>query len=99
LGHSLGEGADGYLMPLLIGTFFNGLAQFPYLKLAAIGHSRYVSVLHTIEIVPYMFLLIFLSINYGVNGAAIAWATRCGVDFISLVLLEKFYISFLGQRR
>lgn len=67
---------------LLIGFFFNSLAQIPFSDIQAAGKSKITAVIHLIEILPYLTLLYFLIDRFGVTGAAIAWTSRVTIDFI-----------------
>lgn len=79
------------LQILLVGFFFNAVAQIPYTVIQAAGHSRVTALLHLAEIMPYLGLL-YLSINrWGVIGAALAWTIRVGVDCLALILLSRRY--------
>lgn len=76
---------------LIIGFFFNALAQIPFSKIQAKGSSKVTALLHLSELLPY-FLLFYICINmFGILGAAYAWTTRVIIDFIVLVFLSIKY--------
>lgn len=72
---------------LMLGFFFNSLAQVPYTIIQAQGHAKTTAILHAIEVAPYLGLLYYLVHEYGLIGAAIAWTTRVTVDFLALQFL------------
>ena len=65
---------------LLIGAWINGLAFIPFALLQAQGHPDIVAKFHALEVIPYIFILWFLMIQYGLLGAALAWVLRVTVD-------------------
>ncbi|HCT9233242.1 flippase [Alcaligenes sp. WGS1538] len=79
------------LQILLVGFFFNSIAQIPYTVIQAAGHSRVTALLHLAEILPYLGLLYLFISQWGVIGAALAWTLRVGVDCLALVLLSRRY--------
>lgn len=91
MGHEYEGESANILRILLIGLFFNGVAQIPFAKIQAIGKSHITAIIHLLELVPYLFLLYFLSNHYSLIGVAIAWTIRVTVDFIALFLCSKKY--------
>jgi O-antigen/teichoic acid export membrane protein len=69
-----------------LGVLVNGLSTVPFALLQAAGRSRQVAVVQVLELPVYVVLLAMLIPNYGVNGAAAAWALRATMD--SLVLFS-----------
>jgi len=89
LGAAFAQQSVHVLQWLAIGVFFNGLAQFPFALLQAMGRPDLTAKLHLIEL-PCYFLTIFVLIRaYGIEGAAIAWFGRVLVDTIVLFLMAK----------
>lgn len=74
---------------LLVGFFFNSIAQTYYIKIQALGHSDIVAIIHLTEIVPYGLVFYFLVDTYGLNGAAWAWSIRSAVDCLFMVFVAK----------
>lgn len=74
---------------LVIGFFFNSLAQIPFSKIQAEGRSDITAKIHILEIVPYFALLFFLMDKYGVIGAAYAWSIRVIIDFCMLEYMKN----------
>jgi len=69
---------------LLCGIWLNGLASIPYVMLQAQGRPDIVAKFHLAELLPYVALLWYCLHEFGLIGAAIAWATRVGVDALLL---------------
>lgn len=74
---------------LLIGLLFNSLAQIPFVKIQAKGSSKTTAFLHLAEVVPYLFLIFFMSKYYGLIGVALSWTIRVVVDFFILFYFSK----------
>ncbi|RQN65395.1 flippase [Escherichia coli] len=77
------------LQILLVGFFFNCIAQIPFADIQAAGKSKITALLHLCEVMPYL-LLLFLSIHiYGIIGAAFAWSIRTTIDCFLLIWLNN----------
>lgn len=74
---------------LLIGFLFNAMAQIPFSKIQAIGKAHITASLHMLELVPYLLMLYYLTVNYALTGTAIAWSVRVIVDFFALFYLSR----------
>lgn len=78
---------------LLVGFFFNSIAQIPFTVIQSLGKAKYTAFLHCLEVVPYLVLLYFLVNAYGVLGAAYAWTIRVFVDCLLLILVSRKCIA------
>jgi len=78
---------------LLVGFFFNSIAQIPFTVIQSLGKAKYTAFLHCLEVVPYLALLYFLVNSYGVLGAAYAWTIRVFVDCLLLILVSRKCIA------
>lgn len=91
----MGDGFSGkpvlVLQILLVGFFFNSLAQIPFADIQAKGKSKVAALLHLFVIIPYIIALTLLINFFGIVGAALAWSARVSVDFILLFYLNKKY--------
>lgn len=76
---------------LLVGFYFNAVAQIPYSLLQAKGNSKITAFIHIAEIIPYILLLYTLTKEMGVYGTAIAWTLRCIIDFIFMLFFSRKY--------
>ncbi|MEQ1450727.1 flippase [Acinetobacter lwoffii] len=74
---------------LLVGFYFNSIAQIPYSLLQANGHSRTTALIHLAEIIPYILVLFILLQKMGILGASIAWTARCILDFFLMYFFSK----------
>ncbi|MDT8698615.1 flippase [Acinetobacter baumannii] len=89
MGLNYGNQAANVLCILLIGFYFNSLAQIPFSVLQAKGKSKITALIHAIEIFPYLGLLFYMTYHLGLIGTAIAWSVRMGVDLILLFVLSR----------
>lgn len=72
---------------MLMGFWVNGLASIPYAQLQARGKPALVAKCHLFELIPYLLLLYFGLNQFGLPGAAVAFALRGFVDFVLLAAL------------
>ena len=89
LGEPYGLQSSFILKILIIGFFFNALAQIPFAAIQAKGHSRFTALLHLTEVAPYLLLLFYLVDILGLVGAAYAWAARVIIDFFCLLFFSR----------
>lgn len=91
LGFWLGENyaieGSVLLRILLIGFFFNSLAQIPFSRIQALGKSKLTAYIHIFEVLPYLLILYLFANNFGLVGVAIAWTTRVILDYL---IIEYF---------
>ncbi|EFK4521440.1 O177 family O-antigen flippase, partial [Escherichia coli] len=78
---------------LLIGFFFNSLAQLPFSAIQSLGNSKITALLHGFEIIPYLIILYILTSHFGIVGTAYAWTLRVMFDFIALYFLSSWLIK------
>jgi O-antigen/teichoic acid export membrane protein len=74
---------------LAIGVFFNSLAFVPFAFLQGIGKPDITSKLHLLEVALYVPILVLLIKQFGIEGAAIAWAIRVLIDNLLLFCSAK----------
>lgn len=89
LGDSCRHGSAGVLRILIIGFFFNALAQIPFARLQAHGKAKLTATLHVVELVPYLLILTVLVYYYGIYGAATAWSVRVIADYFALEYFSR----------
>ena len=65
----------------------------PYALLNAKGLPKIVAMIHILEVFVYGGLIYFLSMSFGVLGAAGAWSIRAMLDFILLSVFVNKYIK------
>ena len=89
LGDSYRHGSAGVLRILIIGFFFNALAQIPFARIQAHGKAKLTATLHVVELVPYLLILTVLVYYYGIYGAATAWSVRVIADCFALEYFSR----------
>ena len=65
---------------LLVGVFFNGVAHVPFAWLQGHGRADLTAKAHLVEAPLHLALLWVLVRQFGVTGAAVAWAARAALD-------------------
>jgi len=78
---------------VFVGAWINGLAFIALTVLQSQGRPDITGKLHMIEILPFVAILWILTMNLGINGAAIAWSLRTTVDALAL-----FWASGMQRR-
>ena len=93
LGHRFASHSAPIAKLLLLGVWINGLAYIPYTLLQAMGRPRIIAWFHTLELAPFLALLVLSISFFGLPGAAIAWSARTFFDALLL-----FWTSGLGGK-
>lgn len=68
------------LIILSIGMFIGSFASVPYTAMQAMGYQKNTALIHCCEFLIFIGVIYFLTVSYGVIGAAIAWAIRSVID-------------------
>ena len=92
IGPDFAEHSTRVLQWLAVGVFINCLAQVPFALIQGVGRPDVTAKLHLLELPGYLLALWYLSVTYGIKGAAIAWATRALVDALVLFILSKRFL-------
>lgn len=71
---------------LSLGILLNGFAHLPYTLLHSAGRSDITAKFHLAELLPYLLLVWWALLNYGIEGAAAVWSIRCAIDTALLYL-------------
>jgi len=69
---------------LAVGVFCNSLAHIAFAFIQGVGRPELTAKLHLAELPLYVLLVWYLIGAYGIEGAAISWALRTGIDAILL---------------
>jgi O-antigen/teichoic acid export membrane protein len=69
---------------IALGVFINSLSQIPFAFIQGAGRPDITAKLHLLELLFYLPAVWFLIVTYGIEGAAVAWAVRMGVDSLFL---------------
>lgn len=79
------------VMVLLVGVWFNSVAQIPYSVLSGKGFPRLIALAHLFELPVYIGVIYLLANAYGLVGAALAWSVRALMDLMILAFLTNRY--------
>lgn len=88
MGEAYGVASESVFKILIIGFYFNALAQIPYTILQSKGFSKYTAFIHLFEVAPFLVGVYFATDAYGLIGAAFVWSVRVSIDLILLLLLN-----------
>lgn len=83
------------LIILMVGVFFNSLAQVPFALIQADGKVKLTSLLHVVEFFIYIGMLVLLANYFGLVGVAIAFLLRTIIDFLFLSKIAKSIFSHI----
>jgi O-antigen/teichoic acid export membrane protein len=86
------------VMVLAVGVWVNSIAQVPYTLIHALGNPKLTALLHIFELLFYFFLLYWLTREFDLLGAAVAWLIRVLFDcaflfFAANQMLKKVKID------
>ncbi|WP_447922534.1 flippase [Achromobacter aegrifaciens] len=84
------------------GMFVTCLAQIPFTVIQGAGHSHLTAIIHLLEAPLFLAALLFLSREYGLTGAAVAWFLRVLIDAVLMFWGAKVVLSkslFAGASR
>jgi O-antigen/teichoic acid export membrane protein len=65
---------------LFLGSWMTGLSIVAYTLTQSQGRPDLTGKLHLAEALPFLGILWVLTLNFGINGAAVAWTLRCALD-------------------
>ena len=80
IGKEFADKSTFVLQWLAIGVFVNSLARVPSALIQGAGRPDLAAITHIVELPLYLLALWFLLDVYGIQGVAIAWVVRVGVD-------------------
>ena len=78
-----------------IGVLINSFAQVSFTLIQGVGRPDITAKLHLLEFPIYILLLYFLTVFWGVEGAAVAWTVRVGIDALFLLFISGRYLNFM----
>ena len=84
---------------LVVGIWFNSVALVPYTVLHASGDSRTTALLHLAELAVYIVALYWLTVSWGLVGAAVAWVGRVLLDLVLLCSAVEKYFKNKGLKK
>lgn len=97
LGAQFGQHSTLVLQWLAVGVFLNSLGHSPFALIQGFGRPDLTAKLHIIELPLYVLSLIWLLRHFGINGVAIAWVIRVGVDTALLLLFAHRLLPVLAK--
>ncbi|MFW6147000.1 MAG: flippase [Thermodesulfobacteriota bacterium] len=89
LGEEFVKKSTRVLQWLAVGIFLNSLAHIALAFVQGIGRPDLTGKLHLIELPLYLLAVWYLIGTYGIEGAAIAWAVRVGIDAAFLFTMAQ----------
>lgn len=93
LGDEFARNGTGPLQWLAVGVLLSSLAMLPFAAIQAAGRPDLTARFHLIELAVYAPLLWFLIGRYGIEGAAVAWASRTAIDAAFLMAFSGPYLG------
>jgi O-antigen/teichoic acid export membrane protein len=92
LGAAFAEHGSRVLQWLAVGVFLNALAHLPYALIQGAGRPDITAKLHFAELPFYLAAVWLLTKRFGIEGTAIAWTGRVGIDALLLYLLAGYWL-------
>jgi O-antigen/teichoic acid export membrane protein len=92
LGPEFATNSSRVVQWLAVGVFINSLAQVPFAMVQGAGRPDLTAKLHIIELPCYLLALWLLIRAFGIEGAAMAWTARVGIDAGVLFGLAKRFL-------
>jgi O-antigen/teichoic acid export membrane protein len=89
LGEEFVKKSTRVLQWLALGVFLNSLAHIALAFVQGIGRPDLTGKLHLIELPLYLLVVWYLVATYGIEGAAVAWAVRVGIDAAFLFTMAQ----------
>jgi O-antigen/teichoic acid export membrane protein len=74
---------------LAVGVLINSLALVPSALIQGVGRPDLTAKLQVLELPVYLTALVWLTKEYGIEGAAIAWTSRVAVDALILFIMAQ----------
>ena len=93
LGSKFAEHSTFILQLLAVGVLFNGIAYIPFTFLQGIGRPDITAKVNLVELPFYFFGMWFAIKQAGINGAALVWLLRMGVDALVLFIFSNKIMS------
>ena len=97
VGESFAVHSDVVLRWLAIGVFMNGIVQVPFATIQAAGRPDLTARIHLIELPLYVPTLWWMAHRWGIEGAAVAWMLRGGLDLVVQFVVATRLLPARGQ--
>jgi len=82
VGETFAAQSDTVLRWLALGVFMNGIVQVPFATIQAAGRPDLTARIHLVELPLYVPTLWWMAHRWGIDGAAVAWMLRGGLDLV-----------------
>jgi O-antigen/teichoic acid export membrane protein len=82
VGETFAAHSDTVLRWLALGVFMNGIVQVPFATIQAAGRPDLTARIHLVELPLYVPTLWWMAHRWGIDGAAVAWMLRGGLDLV-----------------
>ena len=92
LGAEFAQNSTSVLQWLAVGVFINSLAQVAFALIQGAGRPDLTAKLHLLELPFYLLGVCWLISTHGIEGAAIAWVVRVGIDMICLFGMVHWFL-------
>ncbi len=92
LGSEFAQNSTQVLQWIAVGVFIYSLGQVPYALIQGVGRPDLTAKLHLLELPFYLLGVYWLISAYGIEGAAIAWVARIGIDMICLFGMVNWFL-------
>jgi len=92
LGPELAQHCTPILKWMAVGVFFNSMAMVPFALIQGAGRPDISAILHLMELPFYLLAVWWLTVNYGIQGTAIAWVARVAVDMVALFIAARWLL-------
>ncbi len=84
---------------LAVGVFINSLALVPSALIQGVGRPDLTAKLQVFELPVYLTALVWLTKEYGIEGAAIAWTGRVALDALILFIMARRLLPIEASMR
>jgi O-antigen/teichoic acid export membrane protein len=92
LGTEFAQNSSCVLRWLAAGVFINSLAQVAFAMIQGAGRPDLTAKLHLLELPFYLLGVYWLINTHGIEGAAIAWVARIGIDTVCLFGMVHWFL-------
>ena len=93
LGAAFARESTAVLRILAVGILMNGFAQAPFAMIQARGRADLTAKIHLAELPFYVTSMLYLIRANGIEGAAIAWTLRVGVEAVVLFFVARYMLD------
>ena len=98
LGPGFAERSTVVVQWLSTGVLLNALGQVAFVLVQGTGHPRITGLLSVVELPIYLLALGLLVVTKGIEGAAIAWTLRTGLDALLLFIVAARLLAITASQ-